>query len=92
MLRRGDEAEADRLERDGLLHRAQDREDARSVIVTLTARRVVDEIAPAHLDNEQRLLNTLSAGEQRELVKLLRKLLQAREADEAFVARESLAQ
>jgi hypothetical protein len=53
---------------------------------------VVDEIAPAHLANERRLVKALSAGEQRELVKRLRKLLQAREGDEALNARQSLAQ
>ena len=71
----------DKLERDGLVRRAPDATDARSTIVSLTARgrRIVDDLAPAHLENERRLLSALSGGEQRELAVLLRKLLAARE-------------
>src|SRR5262245_55590360 len=51
-----------KLEADGLIRRLPDPEDGRSVLVELTpeGRRLVDEVGPAHLENERRLLAALS--------------------------------
>ena len=67
------------LERAGLVRRVPDPQDARSVLVELTARgrRLVDEVADVHLANEDRLLTALSGPEREQLADLLRKLLVA---------------
>jgi DNA-binding MarR family transcriptional regulator len=72
-----------RLERAGLIRRVLDPADGRSILVELTAegRRLVDEVAPAHLENERRMLAALSPQEQRTLAELLRKLLASFEAE-----------
>jgi DNA-binding MarR family transcriptional regulator len=74
-----------KLEADGLIRRVPDAEDGRSVLVELTARgrRLVDAIAPAHLENERRLLEPLSQAERIALADLLRKLLLAFEQGQA---------
>lgn len=68
-----------RLERAGLVNRVPDPHDARGMLVELTARgrRLVDRVAPEHLDNERALLAALSEEEQAALASLLRKLLMA---------------
>jgi DNA-binding MarR family transcriptional regulator len=73
-----------RLERAGLVRRVPDPGDARGMLVELTprGRRLVDRIAPEHLDNERDLLSTLSDEEQATLAALLRKLLVAFERDQ----------
>jgi DNA-binding MarR family transcriptional regulator len=65
------------LERAGLIERVPDPADGRSLLVALTPRgkELVDEIAPAYLENERRLLAGLSPDEQASLAELLRKLL-----------------
>jgi DNA-binding MarR family transcriptional regulator len=65
-----------RLERDGLIERRPHAADGRGVLVRLTpdGLRLVDEIAPAHLDNERRLLASLSASERDALADLLGRL------------------
>ena len=65
-----------RLEAAGLIRRRPDPADGRGVVVELTARgrRLVDEIAPLHMDNERRLLAGLSARERDQFAGLLRKL------------------
>jgi DNA-binding MarR family transcriptional regulator len=69
----------DRVEAAGLVRRLPDPDDRRGTLVALTdrGRRVVDEAVRAHLENEERLLSALSAGERRRLADLLRKLLLA---------------
>ena len=66
----------DKLEAAGLIARQADPNDRRGTLIALTAdgRRVIDELTPAHLDNERRILGALSEAEQRRLADLLRKL------------------
>jgi DNA-binding MarR family transcriptional regulator len=66
----------DRLEQAGLITRAPDPADRRATIITLTPKglELIDSVTAAHLDNERRLLATLSEAEQRRLADLLRKL------------------
>ena len=73
-----------RLESDGLIERVPGTDDRRALLVQLTpaGRDLVDRVAPAHLDNERRLLGALTRREQEELARLLRKLLLALEATE----------
>jgi DNA-binding MarR family transcriptional regulator len=70
------------LERAGLIARVADPADGRGLLVELTAdgRRLVDEIAPAHLANERDMLAALTTAEQRTLAQLLAKLLASFEA------------
>jgi DNA-binding MarR family transcriptional regulator len=65
------------LERAGLVERAPDPEDGRSLLVELTRKglTLVDRVAPAHIDNERALLAGLSDDEQAALAALLSKLL-----------------
>lgn len=72
------------LERAGLVKRVPDPADGRGMLVELTrkGKALVDRTAPAHLANERTLLAALSAGEQRELATLLRKLLRTFEGEE----------
>jgi DNA-binding MarR family transcriptional regulator len=66
----------DRLERAGLIARAPDPDDRRGVIITLTkaGRELIDRVTEAHMANEARLLEGLSAAERERLAGLLRKL------------------
>ena len=63
----------DRLEARGLVVRGPHPDDGRGVLVTLTGagRRLVDEVLPAHLATEERLLAPLTAAERAELAALL---------------------
>ena len=67
----------DRLERSQLVRRRHDPDDRRVIEVELTpkARRLVDRLLPAHLENEERLLASLTKAERRDLDRLLGKLL-----------------
>jgi DNA-binding MarR family transcriptional regulator len=67
----------DRLIELGLAVRAPDPDSQRSTLVALTSqgRALFERAAPAHLDNEQRLLAALTEPEQQLLAGLLRKLL-----------------
>lgn len=67
----------DRLEARGLVTRETDPENRRQVSITLTeeARGLVDDVLVGHVANEDRLLASLSAAEQRRLAALLRTLL-----------------
>jgi DNA-binding MarR family transcriptional regulator len=71
------------LERAGLVERVPDPADGRGLLVALTprGRRLVDELTPAYLDVERRLLQALTAAEQRELAATLRTMLLAIEND-----------
>lgn len=66
----------DRLEQAGLIARGPDPEDRRGTLITLTAAgsRLVDTSIEAHLENERRLLSSLTEAGQRRLADLLRKL------------------
>jgi DNA-binding MarR family transcriptional regulator len=67
----------DRLEAMGLVERQPDPTDRRGRLVALTdrGRELVDAAVVDHLENEQRLLGALDAGEREQLTGLLRKLL-----------------
>lgn len=67
----------DRLEGMGLVERQPDPTDRRGRLVALTdrGRELVDAAVTDHLENEQRLLGALDAGEREQLAGLLRKLL-----------------
>jgi DNA-binding MarR family transcriptional regulator len=64
------------LEGRGLISREPDPNDGRSTAVSLTreGKRLVDEILPEHVANEQRLLSELSNKERVELARLLETL------------------
>jgi DNA-binding MarR family transcriptional regulator len=66
----------DRLERQGLVRRRPSTHDGRSNVVTLTAagRRLTDELIGAHLANEARLLDPLTAAQRHALAQLLEAL------------------
>src|SRR3954470_6301341 len=66
----------DRLEQAGLIARSPDPGDRRGTLITLTDAGLerIDAVTEAHLANERRLLDALSAAEQRQLADLLRKL------------------
>lgn len=66
-----------RLVAKGLVTRETDPTNLRSVWITLTdeGRELVGSIMAGHVENEARLLNALTADEQRQLADLLRKLL-----------------
>jgi DNA-binding MarR family transcriptional regulator len=63
----------DRLEAQGLVRRDASPTDGRARTVTLTdaGRRLVDELMPRHLANEDRLLEPLTAQQRRQLDRLL---------------------
>jgi DNA-binding MarR family transcriptional regulator len=67
----------DRLEKAGLIAREPDPNDRRGTLIALTdeGRARIDATTAAHLANERRLLAALTAGDQRALADLLRKLL-----------------
>src|SRR5829696_8055245 len=66
----------DRLEKAGLVERAPDPNDRRGTLIELTAkgRALIDELTPAHLENERNLIASLTPDEQATLIELLRKL------------------
>jgi DNA-binding MarR family transcriptional regulator len=67
----------DRLEEMGLVERQADPTDRRGRLVALTDRglNLVDAAVVSHLENQERLLAALGAGEREQLADLLRKLL-----------------
>jgi DNA-binding MarR family transcriptional regulator len=84
----------DRLEAMGLVERQPDPTDRRGRLVALTdrGRELADAAVVDHLENEQRLLGALDAGEREQLAELLRKLLLSapfRELDPAADVRDS---
>ncbi len=84
----------DRLEAIGLVERQPDPTDRRGRLVALTerGRELVDAAVVDHLENEQRLLGALDAGEREQLAGLLRKLLLSppfRELDPAVDVRDA---
>jgi DNA-binding MarR family transcriptional regulator len=73
-----------RLEYAGLISRHPDPDDARAIRVRLTEDgvRLVDEVAPLHLANEQRMLRALDREDRERLAGLLRTLLAEMERDQ----------
>ena len=73
----------DALEREGLVTRTQDRDDRRSVFVTLTTNgsRLLERIIPEHLANETSLIAVFTSSEKEQLMMLLRKWLISLEAN-----------
>jgi DNA-binding MarR family transcriptional regulator len=73
----------DRLEQRGLVTRHRNRDDERSIVVQLTSAgsRLVERVLPSHVETEARLLDGLSAREQKQLAGLLRKLLVSHEEE-----------
>jgi DNA-binding MarR family transcriptional regulator len=69
----------DRLERAGLVIRRPDPKDRRGKLIVLTdpGKRLIDEALSRHVANEERLLLSLSEGEQETLSALLKKLIAA---------------
>jgi MarR family transcriptional regulator, lower aerobic nicotinate degradation pathway regulator len=72
----------DQLERRGLVTRTQDPADRRRNQVALTpaGRKLVDQLRPAAEESQRGFLDALSAQEQRTLVSLLRRALEANDA------------
>lgn len=72
-------ARIDRLARTGVVERRPHPGDRRALYVILTRRGVAvfDSIAPGHLSNERSLLRGLNRSEQRQLARLLDKLIGA---------------
>jgi DNA-binding MarR family transcriptional regulator len=73
----------DRLEARGLIRRDPDPADRRSTLITLTdaGLATIDTVASEHVQNEKRLVATLSPNERNTLTRLLRELLLALEHD-----------
>jgi DNA-binding MarR family transcriptional regulator len=73
----------DALEREGFVSRLPDKEDRRSVFVTLTQKglTLLEEVIPEHLANETALITCLSKAERDQLRSLLRKWLTFLEAN-----------
>ncbi|MCP2276858.1 DNA-binding transcriptional regulator, MarR family [Nocardia amikacinitolerans] len=69
----------DRLAAKGLVERMPCPEDRRSVRVRLTVegRKLVDELLPLHVANEQRLLDALDTQDRDQLAALLRRLAES---------------
>jgi DNA-binding MarR family transcriptional regulator len=72
----------DRLEQERLVERVADPDDRRGLLVGLTrkGRALVRRVGPSHLETERHLLAALTPQEQRDLARLLRKLLIGLEA------------
>jgi DNA-binding MarR family transcriptional regulator len=73
----------DRLEREGLVRRIGNPDDARSVLIELTADGLarIDAAVTDHTATQTRLTASLSAEEQAQMTALLRKLLSGVEPD-----------
>jgi len=73
----------DRLQARGLIRRDPDPADRRGTLVTLTTAGLatIDTVASAHVQNEKRLVATLSPNQRKTLTRLLRELLLGLEHD-----------
>lgn len=69
----------DRLEKAGFVERQSDPSDRRGTIVALTkkGRGTIDRVISLHVENERRLLSSLSRKEQETLSFLLGKLIES---------------
>ena len=85
LSRAGMTGRLDRLESAGLVQRIADPADRRAIRVALTpdGRVRVDEVVTAHIENETRLLSSLSDHERAELDRIARILLADLERDHA---------
>ena len=70
-------ARLDRLEKAGLVERRPNPEDRRGTLVCLTKKgfTLVDKLVGLHVENERRLLAGLTGAEQKQLNRLLEKLI-----------------
>jgi DNA-binding MarR family transcriptional regulator len=75
----------DSLQKQGLVVRSPDKEDRRSVFVTLTSKGVelLETVIPEHLENESSLVAGLNRAERAQLIALLRKWLVSLEEEVA---------
>ncbi|AOJ10245.1 MarR family winged helix-turn-helix transcriptional regulator [Burkholderia mayonis] len=73
----------DRIEKAGWVERRPNPADGRGTLVGLTPAglALIDGVVVAHVDNQRRVLSSLSDAEQRQLAKLLDKLLQGQAKD-----------
>ena len=71
-------ARIDRLEKAGWVERRKNPTDRRGTLVALTeqGRTLIDEAVTAHVENEKAILKALTKAEQKELGRLLAKLLE----------------
>ncbi|WP_445678557.1 MarR family winged helix-turn-helix transcriptional regulator [Radicibacter daui] len=67
----------DRMEKAGLVRREPHPDDRRAFLVALTEKghALLDEVLPAHVENERTILAALSPDEQEQLYRLMGKLL-----------------
>jgi DNA-binding MarR family transcriptional regulator len=67
----------DRLEANGLVRREADPRDRRGKLIALTdeGRALIDRAIKGHLENEERLLSSLSRSDRKQLANLLRGML-----------------
>lgn len=70
-------ARLDRLEKAGLVERRPNPDDRRGTLVGLTRKglALIDKLVGLHVENERQILSCLSKAEQKELNRLLAKLL-----------------
>jgi DNA-binding MarR family transcriptional regulator len=76
-------ARLDRLEKAGLIERRPNPDDRRGTLVGLTRKglTLIDKLVGLHVENERRILSCLTQAEQKELNRLLAKLLKGLAAD-----------
>lgn len=76
-------ARLDRLEKAGLVERRPNPDDRRGILVGLTKKglALVERLVGLHVENERRLLACLTQAEQKELNRLLAKLIEGLGAD-----------
>ncbi|WP_104655547.1 MarR family winged helix-turn-helix transcriptional regulator [Ralstonia insidiosa] len=74
----------DRLQQAGWVERRPNPEDGRGTLVALTKAgfALIDKAVSAHVENQRAVLSVLSDAEQRQLAKLLAKLIDGQRADE----------
>ena len=74
----------DRLQQAGWVERRPNPEDGRGTLVALTKAgfALIDKAVSAHVENQRALLSVLTDAEQRQLAKLLAKLIDGQRADE----------
>ncbi|NMV41605.1 MarR family winged helix-turn-helix transcriptional regulator [Ralstonia insidiosa] len=74
----------DRLQQAGCVERRPNPEDGRGTLVALTKAgfALIDKAVSAHVENQRAVLSVLTDAEQRQLAKLLAKLIDGQRADE----------
>jgi DNA-binding MarR family transcriptional regulator len=77
-------ARLDRLEKAGLIERRPNPDDRRGTLVGLTRKglTLIDKLVTLHVENERRILSCLTQAEQKDLNRLLAKLLKGLAAGE----------